>query len=174
MDRAVDEVEIVRVTPRNVSSLIELIVELARFEGLEPPTEEAQERLRSHLTASPPLFHSFLALVDGGPVGYITYYFTYSTFLAAPTLFLEDIFVREDDRRSGVGSALFRHCMGEALEKGCGRMEWCVLDWNVKAMDFYRAQGGREMDWTFFRMDREDMMRSLGRPAGRTIGERVV
>jgi GNAT superfamily N-acetyltransferase len=162
MDSMVNEVRVVPVTPRNISSLIALIVELARFERLEPPTEEARERMRSHIVASPPLFHSFLALKEGEPVGYITYYFTYSTFLASPTLFLEDIFVREGHRRSGVGRTLFRHCVREALDKGCGRMEWCVLDWNVKAMDFYRSQGGRKMDWAFFRMDREAMKASLG------------
>lgn len=153
--------EVVRVTPENADALIQLIVELAKFEKLDPPTAEARERLRQHVTSSPPLFHSFLALQDGVPVGYITYYFTYSTFLAAPTLFLEDIFVQERHRRSGVGRALFRFCLKEALEKGCGRMEWCALDWNVKAMDFYKAQGGRKMDWTFFRIDRQDIERSM-------------
>lgn len=148
-------------TSENADALVSLVVELAEFEKLDPPTAEARARLRAHVTSSPPLFHSFLALLDSVPVGYITYYFTYSTFLAAPTLFLEDIFVQEEHRRSGVGRALFRYCVQEALDKGCGRMEWCALDWNVKAMDFYMAQGGRKMDWTFFRMDRGDMDRAL-------------
>ncbi len=156
-----NEVSIVKVVPENAGELLNLIVELAEFEHLDPPTAEAKERLREHATSSPPLFQAFLAYVDGEAVGYITYYFTYSTFLAAPTLFLEDIFVRESARRSGVGRALFRFCVKEALERGCGRMEWCALDWNVKAMDFYRKQGGNELDWTFFRMDREAMERSL-------------
>jgi GNAT superfamily N-acetyltransferase len=154
-------IDIVRVTPENVEVLLSLITELAEFERLDPPSSEARERLRQHLTASPPLFHSFLAELEGEPVGYITYYFTYSTFLAAPTLFLEDIFVQEKHRRSGIGRALFRHCVQEALDKGCGRIEWCVLDWNTKAMEFYLAQGGEKMDWTFFRMDREGMRTSL-------------
>ena len=157
-----EEISIVQVTPKNAGSLISLIVELAEFEKLEPPTPEARERLFTHITASPPLFHSFLANMGGEPVGYITYYFTYSTFLAAPTLFLEDIFVQETHRRSGVGRALFRHCIQEALDKGCGRLEWCALDWNVKAIAFYVAQGGQKLDWTFFRMDRENMARSMG------------
>jgi GNAT superfamily N-acetyltransferase len=155
-------IEIVRVTPENADSLITLIVELAVFEKLDPPSPEARERLRQHVSASSPLFQAFLAMKEGEPVGYITYYFTYSTFLAAPTLFLEDIYAGERHRRGGVGRELFRHCVKEALERGCGRMEWCALDWNVKAMDFYLAQGGRKLDWTFFRMDREEMRRSLG------------
>jgi GNAT superfamily N-acetyltransferase len=153
--------QVVKVTPENADALVSLVVELAEFERLDPPTAKARDLLRKHVTSSPPLFHSFLALMDGVPVGYITYYFTYSTFLAAPTLFLEDIFVREEHRRSGVGRALFRHCVQEALDKGCGRMEWCALNWNVKAMDFYLAQGGKKLDWTFFRMDHGDMRRSL-------------
>ena len=157
-----DEVKIVRATPENSDDLISLIAELAKFEQLEPPTAEARERLRLHITASPPMFHAFLARLGDQPVGYITYYFTYSTFLAAPTLFIEDIYVRERNRHSGVGRALFRYCVQEALDKGCGRMEWCALDWNVKAIDFYMAQGGQKMDWTFFRMDLEELRRSLG------------
>jgi GNAT superfamily N-acetyltransferase len=155
-------IEIVPVTPQNAGELVELIAELAEYEQLEPPTDEARENLRRHVTASPPLFHSFLAMLDGEAVGYNTYYYTYSTFLAAPTLFLEDIFVQDRHRRSGVGRALFQHCMRVALDQGCGRMEWCALNWNVKAMEFYLAQGGVKLDWTFFRMDRERMNRSLG------------
>ncbi|MDD1772233.1 MAG: GNAT family N-acetyltransferase [Methanomassiliicoccales archaeon] len=159
MDRP--DVKIVPVGPENADGLLSLITELAMFEKLEPPTAEAKERMRHHITSSPPLFYAFLATIEGVPVGYITYYFTYSTFLAAPTFFLEDIFVQEMHRRSGVGRSLFRYCMKEAVEKGCGRMEWCALNWNVKAMDFYVAQGGKKLGWTFFRMDRGDMERSL-------------
>lgn len=154
-------VDIVRVTPANVEVLVTMITELAEFEELPMPTPEIKERLRHDATASPPRFQAFLAYQKGEPVGYIAYYFTYSTMLAAPTLFLEDIFIRERFRRAGVGKKLFRYCVKEALEKGCGRMEWCALNWNVKAMDFYERQGGSKMGWTFFRMGREDMKGSL-------------
>jgi len=153
------EVEIVQASPGNVEALLSLITELAEFEGLEPPTEEARERLRLHITVSPAPFHAFIAYSDGRAVGYITYYFTYSTFLAEPTLFLEDIYVREKERMQGIGGKLFRHCVREAIAKGCGRMEWCALNWNVDAMAFYERQGARRMDWTFFRLDRKAMER---------------
>lgn len=155
--------EIVRVTQDNADELIALITELAAFEELDPPTAEAKERLRMHVTSSPALFHAFLGYLDGKAVGYITYYFTYSTFLAAPTLFLEDIYVQERVRKAGVGRELFRFCVREAFDKGCGRMEWCALDWNVGAMRFYEKQGGQKMDWTFFRLDREGMERALSK-----------
>lgn len=168
MSGSTTKVRIVRATPENADALISLINELAMFERLEPPTPGARDRLRRHLAESPAPFHAFLAYMDGSPVGYITYYFTYSTFLAAPTLFLEDIYVQEKVRRTGVGRELFNFCVREALEKGCGRMEWCALNWNVEAMRFYQRLGGRRMEWTFFRMDREDMARSMAEANGRS------
>ncbi len=163
MPRAAKGLEIVRVTPENADQLITLITELALFEKLDPPTAEARGRLRYHVTSDPALFHAFLGYLNGRAVGYITYYFTYSTFLAAPTLFLEDIYVQESARKGGVGRELFRFCVQEAVEKGCGRMEWCALNWNVGAMSFYEKLGGRKLDWTFFRLDREGMLASLSK-----------
>lgn len=163
MSAAAKSVEIVRVTPENADQLISLITELAVFEKLDPPTAEAKDRLRRHVTSDPALFHAFLGRLEGKAVGYITYYFTYSTFLAAPTLFLEDIYVQESVRKSGVGRELFRFCVREAVNRGCGRMEWCALDWNVGAMSFYDKLGGRKMDWTFFRLDREGMLAALSK-----------
>lgn len=155
--------EIVRVTPDNAGELIALIAELAAFEKLDPPTDEARDRLRRHVTSDKALFHAFLGHLDGKAVGYITYYFTYSTFLAAPTLFLEDIYVREGVRKSGVGRELFKFCVQEAVDRGCGRMEWCALNWNTGAMSFYEKLGGRKMDWTFFRLDRDGMEAAISK-----------
>ena len=163
MSAAVTSVEIVRVTPENADQLISLITELAVFEKLDPPTAEAKDRLRRHVTSDPALFHACLGRLEGKAVGYITYYFTYSAFLAAATLFLEDIYVQESVRKSGVGRELFRFCVREAVNRGCGRMEWCALDWNVGAMSFYEKLGGRKMDWTFFRLDREGMLAALSK-----------
>jgi GNAT superfamily N-acetyltransferase len=86
-------------------------------------------------------------------VGYATYYFTYSTFLARPTLYLEDIFVMPSYRGRGAGRALFRACAAEAVRRGCGRMEWQVLDWNAPAIEFYQRSGARLLDdWRVCRL----------------------
>lgn len=96
----------------------------------------------------------FLALQGGKPVGYALYFYTYSSFLAKPTLYLEDIFVLEGFRRRGVGRALFLKCAGEASANDCGRMEWSVLTWNAKAMRFYDALGAKRLsNWCVYRLD---------------------
>ncbi|HUR37934.1 MAG TPA: GNAT family N-acetyltransferase, partial [Planctomycetota bacterium] len=94
-----------------------------------------------------------MAEVDGKPVGYAIYFFTYSSFLARPTLYLEDIFVLPEQRRLGLGGAFFKALLAEARREGCGRMEWVVLDWNTPAHRFYRKLGARLLDdWNTYRI----------------------
>jgi len=143
-----------KVDHSNVEDFVGLIVELAKFERLPPPGEEEKRRLSEHALSRPPPFEAFIAQMGGKAVGYITYYFTYSTFLAKPTLFLEDIFVLEEHRRAGIGERLFDHCLLVSREKGCGRLEWSVLNWNVNAISFYGKRGGRPLsEWTMYRLD---------------------
>jgi GNAT superfamily N-acetyltransferase len=156
---------ILKADERSVEDLIHLIVELAKFERLAPPDDTAIRRLREHALAESPQFEAFIAYLDEMPVGYITYYFTYSTFLAKPTLFLEDIFVLEQGRKQGVGKALFHFCAQEARRRGCGRMEWSVLAWNEGAISFYEGMGGKRLDWYFYRLDEEGLDRLVGDPA---------
>lgn len=113
--------------------------------------------------SSPPRIEAFLATLEGMPVGYALVFETYSSFLALPTLYLEDIFILPDHRRRGIGERFFRVLVTEAHRRGCGRMEWTVLDWNQLAIDFYRKIGAREMkEWKTFRLVREDMERLIG------------
>jgi GNAT superfamily N-acetyltransferase len=88
-------------------------------------------------------------------VAYVTFLFTYSTFLALPTLYLEDIFVLEECRGQGIGTQLFDFCKKEKGERGCGRMEWLVLTWNALAIRFYERSGGKRLDRHAYRLDRE-------------------
>ncbi len=135
-------------------AILRLVVALADFEQLPPPDEAAQSRLIADAFGSRPRFEIFLAEVDGQVVGHAFVFETYSTFLARPTLYLEDLFVLPEFRGQKVGYALFAHCAGEAVRRGCGRFEWVVLDWNAHAIDFYRRLGARHLaDWHVYRLD---------------------
>ncbi len=91
---------------------------------------------------------------DGLPAGFALFFANYSTFLAAPGIYLEDLFVRPEFRGKGIGKALLLHLAGIVLERGWGRLDWSVLDWNEPAIDFYRSIGARPLnDWTQFRLD---------------------
>jgi GNAT superfamily N-acetyltransferase len=139
-------------------ALLRLIVALAEFEKLCPPDAAAQERLIEHGFGERPKFEAWLAFWEGvaPPVGYSVFFETYSTFLASPTLYLEDIFVLPDYRKRGIGVALLQHAIQIARERGCGRMEWTCLDWNKKAQAVYERLGARHLsEWYLYRLTRE-------------------
>ncbi len=142
-----------------------LLAELARFEKLQPPDEEAQRRLLQDLFVKRRL-ELLLATQGSQKVGYALYFFSYSSFLGRPTLYLEDIFVGEKHRKMGVGRSLFRRCVEEASARGCGRMEWAVLSWNRNAIGFYERVGAKRLDeWLVYRLTAEqfeEVARGLG------------
>jgi GNAT superfamily N-acetyltransferase len=140
-------------------AVVELIIGLANFEHLKPPDSRARIRLLKDIFDREKV--EVLVATSGETfVGYALFFYTYSAFLARPTLYVEDIFVRDDSRRLGVGKALFMRCVKEAARHGCGRVEWQVLTWNTKAMKFYEKLGARRMeDYRLFRLDREKMRR---------------
>ena len=124
----------------DAKAFIGLVRALARYEDLKPPTAAASRRLVADAGKK---FRLMLAEVDGKPVAYALYFFTYSSFLAKPTLYLEDLFVHPAHRRDGVGGALFDAVLREARRKKCGRMEWMVLNWNRMALRFYVKKKAR-------------------------------
>jgi GNAT superfamily N-acetyltransferase len=146
-------IRIRKATAEDAGTLLELIRALAEYEHLEPPDAEAQARLRADGFGAQPRFETFLAELEGAAVGYAIVFETYSTFLARPTLYLEDLFVRPEARRRGAGSALLRHLAAEAVARGCGRMEWTVLDWNELAQGVYTKAGADLLpDWRLCRL----------------------
>jgi GNAT superfamily N-acetyltransferase len=152
-----------RACPEDAETLLELIEALAQYEHLEPPDEEARARLVEHGFGAQPRFETYLAEIDGDAVGYAIAFETYSTFLARPTLYLEDIFVRPERRRQGAGMGLLRCLAREAVARGCGRMEWTVLDWNELAQGVYRKIGARMLDeWRFCRLTGDALRRLAG------------
>ena len=145
--------QIVPLTPNHFDDFVRLIEALADYEHLARPDSAAIERLRTDAFNAAPRFEAALALDSGSAVGYATWFHTYSTFLARPTMYLEDLFVLESARRLGVGSALFEHVRTLGEQRGCGRMEWHVLDWNALARDFYaRRNAGWMREWLMYRI----------------------
>lgn len=156
-------------------ALLGLIVALAEFEKLPPPDAEAQKRLVEDGFGKRPRFESWLAFVKGreAPVAYAMLFETYSSFLALPTLYLEDIFVLPAFRGQGIGSALLRRCIELAHERGCGRMEWVCLDWNTKAQTAYEQLGARRLkEWFLYRLSREEMPKAAARAGERETTSR--
>lgn len=140
------------------AAMLELIDALARYEKLDPPDASAKERLIEDAFGPCPRFQVFLAEAEHSAsqptvVGYAFVLETYSTFLAMPTLYLEDLFVLPEYRGIGAGFALFREVVAEATRRGCGRVDFVVLDWNQTARDFYARLGARHLDdWCYYRL----------------------
>ena len=143
-------------------AFLRLLLALARFEKLVPPSEDAQKRIISDIFAKKRL-NLFVAEDAGKIVGYALYFYSYSSFLAKPVLYLEDLFVLKKNRKKGLGFALFRRCAEEAIKEGCGRMEWAVLDWNENAISFYEKTGAKRLDeWHYYRLAEDGMKRASG------------
>jgi GNAT superfamily N-acetyltransferase len=154
--------EVRRARPEEAPLLLDLILGLAKYEKLEPPDEAAQRRLVADIFGERPRLEAWLVFADGEAAGYALVFETYSSFLALPTLYLEDIFVRPEFRGRGAGAALFRRMVEEAGRRGCGRMEWVVLDWNQTALDFYERFGAQRLkEWITMRLTRADFDRIL-------------
>jgi GNAT superfamily N-acetyltransferase len=142
-------------TVDDVPLILRFIRDLAAYEKLLHEVEATPEKLRAQLfpAQGSPAAHVVIAEEDGAPAGFALYFFNFSTFLAKPGLYLEDLFVAPAFRGRGLGKALLLHLARIANARGCGRMEWSVLDWNEPAKGFYRALGAVEMgDWRVNRL----------------------
>jgi len=133
--------------------ILQLIRELAEYERLAHVVTATEDDLLRTLFGPNPGAEVRLARWDGAPAGFALFFPNYSTFLGKPGLYLEDLFVRPEYRGRGVGRALLRELANIAIRRGHGRLEWCVLDWNAPAIDFYQKLGAEPMsDWTVFRL----------------------
>jgi GNAT superfamily N-acetyltransferase len=149
--------------PDDVPLILALVRELAEYERAPEACHATEAALAESLFGPRPHAEVVIAEADGGPAGFALFFHNYSTWEARRGLYLEDLFVRPAFRGRGVGRALLEHLARVAVERGCARFEWAVLDWNEPAIGFYRALGARPMDeWTVMRLDGDALRRLAG------------
>jgi GNAT superfamily N-acetyltransferase len=143
-------------TAADVPIILELIRALATYERAPNDVTATEDGLSKVLFGEKPAAEVLLAFENETAVGFAVFFHNFSTWLGRPGLYLEDLFVRPEDRGKGYGRALLIHLAKIARDRGCGRMEWAVLDWNEPAIQFYRKLGAKSMDeWTVFRLKRD-------------------
>lgn len=161
MTESVDSVRITRAAPRDVPLIAQFIRELAEYERAPDEAVATVEGLTAALFGDEPQAEVLLAYADDVPAGFALFFYNFSTWTGKRGIYLEDIFVRPQMRRLGIGAALFREIAALAVERDCPRLEWSVLNWNELAINFYKKIGATAKDdWTVFRLSGEKL-RSL-------------
>lgn len=151
-------------TRDDLDLIFRFICELAEYERLRHEVHADLEMLGKFLFGPHPMAEVLIGEIDGAPRGFALFFHNFSTFEGKPGLYLEDLFVEPEARGSGLGKALLSHLAGIAIDRGCARFEWSVLDWNEPAIAFYRAIGASPMDeWTVQRLDGEPLRQLAGR-----------
>lgn len=159
------EISIRAAGEHEVGLILQFIRDLARYEHLEHKVVATEEGLRHALFGARPYAEVVFACLNGEPVGFALFFHNFSTFLGTPGIYLEDLYVRPEARRHGIGRRLLSWLAATALSRGCGRLEWAVLDWNEPSIQFYRKLGAVAMDeWTTYRVTGPALMTLAGCP----------
>jgi GNAT superfamily N-acetyltransferase len=168
--RLVDGIEIRPATEADVEAVFGLILELASYEKLHEEVAGDPEVLRRTLFEQRAA--EALLIEDGGEaIGYAIFYLTFSSFECRSGIWLEDVYVKPERRRGGIGRAVMEHLAALALERGHVRFEWCALDWNEPALEFYAGLGAEQLeDWTMLRLDRDGIERLAAGRSGSAAG----
>lgn len=144
-------------TKKDTPLIISFVKQLAEYEKLLHEVEATEEIYEEFLFGEQKYAEVVFAIYEGKEVGFALWFHNFSTFVGRPGLYLEDLYVKPEYRKLGIGKALMAYCASKGVERGCGRMEWWVLDWNP-AKNFYEMLGAKAMDeWTTYRLDRERM-----------------
>ncbi len=150
-------------TEQDVPVILDLIRQLAEYERLSGEVTATEQKLRDTLFGAQPAAEVLLATVDGETVGFAVFFTNYSTFLAKPGIYLEDLFVKPHARGKGIGKALLVRLAQLAVERDCGRINWSVLDWNAPSIRFYESLGAVPLnEWTTFRLTGEPLQKLAG------------
>jgi GNAT superfamily N-acetyltransferase len=172
MDVTDGTLRIERATERDVPLILRLIKDLAEYERMSGEVVATEGGLSEALFGPRPAAEVVIGYAGDEPVGFALFFHNFSTFVGMPGLYLEDLFVVPAHRGRGYGRALLMHLAKLAVERGCGRFEWSVLDWNEPAIGFYKRLGAKPMhDWTIFRVDGEALGRlATMEPSERSLG----
>ena len=147
-------------TEADVWVILSFVEELADYERLSHDVVATHDDIHAALFSDHPVAEAVIGRYDGEPVGFALFFSSFSTFLGRPGIYLEDLYVRPDYRSRGFGRRLLVHLARLAQTRGCGRVEWSVLDWNSRAIDSYRRAGAVPMDeWTVYRLTGEALDR---------------
>ena len=139
--------------PQDVSLILSFVKELAEYERLADSVTVTEDQLREALFGERPTAFAVIGYYRDAPVSFALFFHNYSTFVGRPGLYLEDLYVRPQMRGRGFGRAMLAYLARVARERGCGRMEWAVLDWNEPAIKFYKSLGARPLDdWIVYRL----------------------
>lgn len=151
-----NSLEIKTVTKNDIPLVLEFIRELAEYERMADQVVASEKSIEQSLFGESPVAEAFMGRVNNEPVAFAIIFHNYSTFVSKPGLYLEDLFVKPEERGKGYGKTMLRFLAKLAVERGCGRFEWAVLDWNKPAVDFYKSLGAEAMDeWTVYRLSGE-------------------
>ncbi|MBI2659530.1 GNAT family N-acetyltransferase [Candidatus Woesearchaeota archaeon] len=142
-----------KLSAKNFDEFVSLIRRLADYERLEPPNKEAVRRLKNDGLSKNPKYEAYLGKISNNYVTYIMFFMGYSSFLAKPTLFWEDLFVLKDYRGKGIGQSMFNFCIKKAKERKCGRIDGCILDWNKPSIEFFEKNNAKRLNWLYYRIN---------------------
>lgn len=149
-----DEILIRKATCKDAELILGFIRELAEFEKMERDVVATVDGLRESLLSETASAKALIVSIDDNPIGYAVYFYNYSTWLGKNGIYLEDLYITTKYRGNGAGKAVLRYLAKLAVDEGCGRFEWCVLDWNQPAIKFYKSIGAvPQNDWLLYRLD---------------------
>jgi GNAT superfamily N-acetyltransferase len=159
------EVEVRAAAPSDVEQIYSFIVELAEYERAPEQVEGTPDLLAEALFGAHPSAEALIAEIEGETVGFAVFHGTFSTWQCRPGIWLEDLYVPPEHRRSGVGGVLLAHLARLTLERGCTRLEWNALDWNTPALNFYARLGAERLStWELHRLDGAALLRVADGP----------
>lgn len=147
-------------TSEDAALILQFVTDLAIYEKAEHEVKASVADIEQSLFSDGATAHSLICEQDGKTVGFAVYFYNYSTWLGCNGLYLEDLYITPDKRGGGAGKALLKHLAAIAVEQGCGRFEWCVLDWNQPAIDFYKSLGAEpQEEWIKYRLEGEALQK---------------